>query len=81
MAATGAGTVLLPPTSAFELIKFMASTKLKTGLAAIVVTAVSAPFIIQHRTNARLAFELASIRNQNEEREHLVLRNWIECGE
>ncbi|MCI0534899.1 MAG: sigma-70 family RNA polymerase sigma factor [Verrucomicrobiales bacterium] len=67
MATAAAGAGLLPPISTFELIKLMASTKMKAALTAIVVAAVSVPLTIQHRANARLKLELASVRDQSKE--------------
>jgi thiamine phosphate synthase YjbQ (UPF0047 family) len=43
----------------------MASTKVKTGLAVVLMAGVSAPLVIQHQAGSRLREELAVLRQRN----------------
>jgi hypothetical protein len=67
IAAAGTGGLLVPATSTLGII--MASTKVKIGLAVVLVAGVSAPLVIQQQTGSRLREELAVLRQRNAELE------------
>jgi RNA polymerase sigma factor (sigma-70 family) len=56
-AAAGTGTTL-------TLLKLMAGTKLKLGLASLVITGAATTFVLQHQSQARLREENESSRQQ-----------------
>jgi RNA polymerase sigma factor (sigma-70 family) len=63
IAASGSAGAVMPITSTIGL--FMASTKLKIGLAAALMAGISTPLVIQHQTNARLRGEIAALRQNS----------------
>ncbi len=73
IAAAGTAGAVLPVTSTLGFI--MASTKIKIGLAAVLVAGVSTPLVIQHQKNARLLDEVAALRRQSAELERLREEN------
>jgi hypothetical protein len=52
-------------TSALGLIKLMASTKIKLGLASLITAGVVTTIVVEHQTQAKLRSELAAVRSQS----------------
>lgn len=73
IAAAGTAGTVIPVTSTIGFI--MASTKIKLGLAAVLVASISTPLVIQHQTNGRLLGEIAALRQQSAELERLREEN------
>jgi len=71
IAASGTAGFLVPATSTLGLI--MASTKVKIGLAVVLMAGVSAPLVIQHQAGSRLREELAVLRQRNAELDRRLL--------
>ncbi len=73
IAASGSAGAFVPMTSTLGLI--MVSTKVKIGLAAVLVAGVSTSLVMQYQSSARLRHEIASLRQQGAELERLREEN------
>jgi RNA polymerase sigma factor (sigma-70 family) len=67
-AAAGSGT-------ASTLLQIMGMTKLKVGVAAVIVAAIAIPLVMEHRNNNKLSAENLSLRQQLQQVEQLSAEN------